>query len=478
MIFLNRWQALSIGVAILLVGCKAGPQNESEVKTLDNFAAGRTVSINRCEGGTDNSALLARWDRRINLSPALKRTLDPAAQDKYRSQVHSYIKTVPLQVQKAFLDFGGEIVLSAEAKKLCSARMADPQGNQYAAEARRQLEGCYLYTQGDQDTELEDQDLFAVFHQINPADVAEGFDENQKIIAHGGVRIFGLMYAQLFSKIAPNKAADGRKYQFDVYDSLKVSSAKRHLANSFLVDVVKGQDFDLKTLEPLLGANSAADLTRVIKSASAEDLKAIDFLGEYSFGDDGALTKGARELALMRFEDFVFGESFDSYHCSKATLATMIRSFPRSKDAYIQAKEAVAQHIDSLGGFGLTKFDESDTDGFNLLGAANTYRQSNSFQASSGNQSFAQLCQGEGCRYCPAQCNCRNCPNGCANCPYCQNRTSKVASSRPTGLGNAAQNTGPTARPAVSPAQRQATAAFLSRFAALFASSWANQHVA
>ena len=59
-----------------LAACdKSQKGDESSAKTLDNFAAGKTVTTNVCKGTLTDAATAARWDARINFEPAKRARL-------------------------------------------------------------------------------------------------------------------------------------------------------------------------------------------------------------------------------------------------------------------------------------------------------------------------------------------------------------------------------------------------------------------
>jgi len=453
----NRLSVLgAAALALSLVACdKTGTKtDESAAKSLDNFAAGKTVTVNQCKGTQTDAAVGARWDARINFEPALKSSLSQAAQDRYKTRVKEYLAAIPLEIQKAYLDFGGQITLTSQAAAVCASGFEDPSKPNYVADARRDLESCYVFARGAGAD--ANKQVMSVFHQVSAADAKDSFDANDKRIAHGGVRVFMGAFAQFFTRMNANdntaEVAEGLKFKFANADSVKISGLKRKAASAFLVDIVKGKKYDLASLETLLGVGSAAALKGEILDANGNlksGLSAVDLLSKATFKRSATDAVSAEQRAAReaQFQDFVAMEGLDSVECSDATQAVLAADFSGAKPHLEALRDALVEHARGMtvvsGGANLTEQAWETQTG--------SPTPSEGMQLTQGFYSGEQMmsrCQGCGCN-CQGQCQCQGCQ--CCNGGCCCNQQPQPPTQQPNRPGLFQNNGQVAAAPAPVP---------------------------
>ena len=321
---------VAIGLAAL-AGCKRDEASSGQ-KTLDNFAAGKTVRVNECKG---TSKVIFPEDRirfsGVEFASSLSKADRDRAEGPYRAAVREYMSSLPEDMQRAFLNFGGSVLISDKAGELCGKPFSDPSSSQYTASARADLESCFIYARGGEGTMDQNQAIFTIVHK-----------PDARAIRHGGVRVFGFLYAQFFPRLAKSpEGSSAAPYTFNndaMQDESGFRPYKRRLATSFLTDVVDKGIYDLANLEPLLGSGAGAVIRRNISAdSSADPLADVSWLrpGETS------LTSAEIDVRRDRFMDFVFAEAFDSMRCSEASVAVMKSEFPKTHREFLAVDQAI-----------------------------------------------------------------------------------------------------------------------------------------
>jgi hypothetical protein len=356
-----------IAGASQVTSCKPANTENSGVKTLDNFAAGTTVSVNSCSGDVSESDGLLKkyWNQRIVINPNEATQLSAKAQEKYKDEVKKYLSAIPADVQKAFFNFGGQILLSSGGRDICSGKFSDSAAGQYLSENRRNIESCMTQASDPE----KGTNMFIIHHYLDLKDENQNQGkENLKRIAHGGVRVFGLIYGQFFSKLIENpndkQRASGVAFAFTNSDRMEWIHLKENLANRFIADMLIKKDprFKLTNLESQqLGQGSAAKIEELFKKDSnANLLSAATFI----FEDNPS--KEQIEARKMQFQDFVLGESFDSANCSNTSRGVFKASFAETQKYYsaniVSAINATAKLVNNKLGpnEGVSLTDEKD----------------------------------------------------------------------------------------------------------------------
>jgi len=334
--FFLRFSILGLCFSFFTYGCK--PTSDStEVKTLDNFAAGATIRVNSCSNAS--GALDSRWKslNRINLGTELKQTLSAEVQKSYINEVEQYLKTIPAEMQDAYLSAGGEILLSSKAVTRCNqGYLSKTEFRNYVAEKRRDLLDSCLITAVDKDKDSLSGFLgvLAIYHQIDVSSIGKeykagaGIDLNQARLRHSGTRVFALAFGQYFTKLVQNTGnySDALPFSVGPSDLPGMEATKEEIAAAFLEDLVahneaKHANYKLSNMEPFLGASGVSSVKNNISSAKTE------------LSPD-AVFKGVDTTSRQRFSDFVFAEAFDSFQCSSKTRSDMEKEFSKSFKQY------------------------------------------------------------------------------------------------------------------------------------------------
>jgi hypothetical protein len=322
---------LVVTLMALLLSCKPA-QDLSKTKTLDNFAAGKTIADNQCKG--TKSVVFPSSRIFVKDKPCTGKN----AQDKLCQSVKSYLTAVPEEVQSAFASLGGSIIVRSDAAKICSQPFSDKKSGQFINNDEAKLiKSCFFY--GNAKNAVKGQE--AVLSIIHDADSKE--------IAFGGVRVFGYLFSQFLSRLDPVAKTNRSTPSFELMgsDTMQFSSLKNKVAHSFVNDVLTKKIYQLETLSPLLGdkENSVKAIAKIKENHSIS--KANIFEG-VSFAKDSDVdvfgvknVDQAREIRRIRFEDYIFAEAFDSFHCSDATRKVMNQQFADTEIVFTPANNAI-----------------------------------------------------------------------------------------------------------------------------------------
>lgn len=321
----------------------------ADLKTLDNFAAGKNVRINECKGTEANLVP----ESRIVLNSKIFQGSDGAAKvAEYKGYVKEYLTSVPKDLQRAFNALDGEILITDKAAELCGKSFSDSNSSQYVAPERRAIESCFIYATNADQT----KSWFTVVHA-----------PDAKAIRHGGIRVFGSIYAQFIPRLAANAdKSSPRKFILQENETLEFSNYKQRISAKFLSDLNSRGVYDLNNLKSLLGDNVKATVSVNLKKG-ADPLEGL----VVKYGSEAPVTDAAK-LAVIRkrFDDFVFAEAFDSFRCSGKTAAVMKDEFPATHAEYVTldrnilaAAKAVADQLEStvVGGSLALSTERGDT---------------------------------------------------------------------------------------------------------------------
>ncbi len=438
-------------LAVATIGCKwSVPTNASEVQTLDNFAAADTVRVNAC---TPDNQLHQDWVAKDRIKFGTDLTLDENTKSQYREIVKQYVAAVPVEIQAAFLNFGGQILLTGRAKTDCTPEMKSPDSPQYVAEKRQAMEACMKFASEN------GQSVLAIYQHLDPT---KSIEENKKTLQHSGVRVVGLTFGQFFTKLAPNIDPSGLParipFRFTGTDTTAMSSVKLRLANAFFQDMALSKVYKLENLAPLIGASSSDIIRQYFLDAQGNlkasavaqlnsDSEALMRQITFRSAAETNITPQQRMVRQQRLEDFLFGEAFDSYHCSSNTLAVMRQEFPASESMFGQINASIIQvatHIATatapIAAQDAQRTAAANGNGINpelnynsqplqtqqgpnmtmllvseLLNSARPLFEQTSPSNDPGGCPNCAQCTGAGCTQC-SSCVSGNCACGCANC--------------------------------------------------------------
>lgn len=355
-------------------------KKSSNTQSLDNFAAGARKTINDCKGNVES---VSAWDGKIVIGTDIRAALSPEKQSLYISRVKQYLSSVPSEMQKNFLNFGGHILLTSEAKKECNATYSKAKDSdyytKYESEGKNLADSCFVYAKGQEGTPDAGKDVAVIMHQINLDEVGvhslagnSAYDRNEERIMHAGVRSFGMMYAQYFAKLEVVDFKKGLRphsgnFLLGNVDNSAMANLKEQLANRFIIDIAlsekaaSGEKYSLDTLEPLLGVGSAELIRNSLfrnGSLKLEDLNKmskdeIDGLrplnaATFIYQNEGSSAQAEKNTRMNRFKDYVMGEGFDSLNCSDKSREILTAEFPKTKDLLGIANQAMIDFAKQL----------------------------------------------------------------------------------------------------------------------------------
>jgi hypothetical protein len=264
-----------IGLIAIPVACKP-KATDSGVKTLDNFAAGKRVTVNDCAG---DPAMANHKGLQVALSALEKRiqfeTKKPTA--PMMDAIKRGFSAIPPDFQATFLELGGSIIVSPQSNGLCTMRerlatVEDPEKFSIAEikamkEGFDQVSSCYIFMPPSafKKKYKRDGQMLTI---ILPDDVTE--------IQHSFVRSFGYLVSQLYSRLVFVKGSE--KVTWLSMENASFRKKKDNIASAFLKDVAATSNKD-------------------------------NFKDYFAGGKASAEDK--RNLA-----DFIYAEAFDSYFCN------------------------------------------------------------------------------------------------------------------------------------------------------------------
>lgn len=303
------------------LGCQpASTEKEgAKVAALEDLAGNTSVDGDNACTGTNTVKI---HDANIAIEG-----VDVAGKAAALTAVHSYLTAIPIDVQDAFVKLNGRILITDKAPTLCASGSDNPQTPGYVGGARH-IQGCFIFKKS-----AAGKDVFTIVHSPDPAG-----------IAHSGVRIFGFLWAQFYTRLTAGAGSSG-KYSLKNQEAPSAARAKFHLANRFLRDVASSTKFGLTSLEPLLGSGAAAIITGNVigKVETADAFDGVTF----AYADDptawtNAQKDSARSLRRQRFVDYVYADAFDSLHCNAATQKTIREDFEKTYAAFLPIDATIA----------------------------------------------------------------------------------------------------------------------------------------
>ncbi len=290
---LKRSHILASLLLVVSTGCKppkpkTAAGESASLKTLDNFAAQKTVRQNRCEARPGDATRTQPAAARIVVDPELS-TRFPDALPALRTTLGA----VPDEVQAYFVEqFRGEIHLTEDANTVCTESFSDADSPLYVPETQRKaVAGCFRETEAATETTRPKLVVYLA--------------PNAEAIRHNLVRVFGWMFTKIYAKRMP----DGREA---VSENEAFRKFMTGLTGNFLRDGLGYGIFSLKALEPILGPGMEA----VVRSNQQKGLG--DLLTNVVFRYDGEASNPPAEqrtLRLNRLYHWLFSEAYDSYYC-------------------------------------------------------------------------------------------------------------------------------------------------------------------
>ena len=258
-IFISKNLLMVVATAVgFSSACK--PNQKSRVKSLENFAAGRDLRINQCNGDL-TPALMRQLDKDI---PVI---IDGANLDRnaLKLEVLAALSAVPEHTRTLFRAAGGKILLTKSTNAICakSGRLPGETGS---------FRSCTVSISNPASSNIKDQ-IFEGTTIVIYADAVS--------IRHALVRSFGFFLPDALANVP-------------AFGALVTQIGK-----AFLTDMARSKIFSLTRFEVLFGKDSAAIIKRNI------DLNRPNIFQGLSVSKEN----------LQAFQRHVMGEAFDSYFC-------------------------------------------------------------------------------------------------------------------------------------------------------------------
>ncbi len=336
-----------------IFGCKppAGAQ-KSEVKTLDNFAAGTKVRTNSCSASPEvkqspefSEPMFSATDDRIKIDPSIEGS---ETRDKLKAEVREALTAISPEMQVAYMSLGGFIDVTPKTKDRCARKFREDDKQKSTEQEIQYITACFQFLRLDKLTDAELADLKLTRKDTVNEDGSPKGGSIMRInvvpdaieIRHAMVRSFGFLFAQLFARM--NEAPEAEKAKGHVLtlgddENFKIANLKIQVAQNFLVDMIESKIFDLKTMETWLGAGAADQIRKNyeklkkrgdVSKAIAENFEGVppgdpkfrdeDLLAGVSYMQKGETQPPTLEQKIVRrvrFNDYVFAEFFDSMKC-------------------------------------------------------------------------------------------------------------------------------------------------------------------
>jgi hypothetical protein len=253
--------------AFQFAGCKPQPPN-SEVQSLENFAAGELIKRNSC----DSSPEAVKSDAVVKL---MKRSFVEGPKT-LRDQVEKAVAAVPRDYLELFESLGGRVRVTSQVGIYCDPILNEITGFRQGFVS----EACYQLD--------PEPDSFAQIVVLNTPEA----------VGHHIVREFGFVFSQILAK--SNIVVQGNKLKIQSSSGVRsdLVEIRGQLMESFLKDVVYSPHFNLETVRPFIGDHSSKIVGNV--KANRAPLTGVEI----------------SSVNLERLTDFVFAESFDSYFCN------------------------------------------------------------------------------------------------------------------------------------------------------------------
>ena len=192
-------------------GCK--PQSQSELQSLDNYAAGKTINTNFCSASA--SELKPQKDRLLLSDRILfdaETAKDSAKMKDLRAQVVAALSAVPTNVQKMYLAMDGYVYVHAKTEELCGAKKSDNLDDH----------ACFRFGRDPDGKRERVLDIY-----VQPT---------REAIRHNVVRQFGYVYTQFLARMTYKGVKnDIPRYEFQD-EPQKLFNQKLAVASAFVAD--------------------------------------------------------------------------------------------------------------------------------------------------------------------------------------------------------------------------------------------------
>jgi hypothetical protein len=248
--------------------------DEQKLSSLDNFAAGKTVTVNQCSGDSGLDYIGQEVSALIDGLQLIEAPSD------FRDELAKALTSVPSNLLNVFFSTGNRIIVSklafdgkpqdnlSDCKLARASGLLLDQANQI--EESPELASCVVLERGK-----DNQMRLGVYIQ-----------ENVKAIRHNLVRRISQSISMHLAKLTTNA-----KGELEIGDEIDEGFAQ------WQAEMVQAIDSDVKKLAS-------------VQTQNYRELQS--------------------NLSAARFSHFAFAESMDSYYCSKQSREKMKKTFPMS----------------------------------------------------------------------------------------------------------------------------------------------------
>lgn len=313
-----------IVVALTCLACK--PSETGKVKTLDAVASGGITELYQCSG--TNAARISA-DRIVFDTNTAMSAQGDSEKTVLRNAVMDYFTAIQPAMQDMFLNLGGTVLITDDAHIGDYCRAGQTQSSK-GTTTDDSLHGCFVFVD---DPSGQKPSIFTIVHT--------GSAEK---IRYYGPQIFGYLYAQFYSRLAP-PTREGANFSIQPTETMQFISYKEAIADAFLKDMLASSKFNLDNLSPVLGLNASKELRGYAGNSGL-----LDALSLRKAGDASDVAGQEKERRRAQIRDFFFAHAFQSMNCNAQALAVTRREFPKSFQAYNQINVALLQISSQLSG--------------------------------------------------------------------------------------------------------------------------------
>jgi hypothetical protein len=304
-------------------GCKQ--VDRSGVKTLDAVASGGITELYQCKGShpvkLPESAVVFDRTAAVGKSGGDHRNL--------RSAVFDYFSALDPAMQQLFLDLGGQVMITDESRiaEYCNvSRSKGPEGQRTGDSTH----GCYLFVD---DPTGKKETVFTIVQSASAQN-----------IRYFGPQIFGYLYAQFYSRLAP-PTRQGAAFSISANEGMQFVTFKERLAEAFLGDILSSSKYGFNALTVILGESAEAELRATAKGSSL--VSALSFRRS---GESAKPDSATRERRRSQVLDYLFAHAYQSMNCSAKALAVTKSDFPKSFAAFEEINAGLLELSRQLAG--------------------------------------------------------------------------------------------------------------------------------
>lgn len=318
-----------------LSACKSA--STSDIKTLDAIASGGITKLYQCRGKNEVRIKSDKiiFDRQAGIAGSSE-----SEKEILREAVTDYFSAIDPAMQELFLKLGGSILITDQDHigDYCrTARSQSAEGNK----AEDLLHACFTFIDDPSGARAS---IFTIVHTASA-----------EKIRYFGPQIFGYLYAQFYSRLAPAKMV-GASFSVNSTEAVQFITYKENIADAFLKDMLATSKYNIENLSPILGSNSTSELRAFTGQAGF-----LDALSLRKSSDTAELGSAEKERRRAQIRDFFFANAYQSMNCNAEALDVTRKNFPHSAAAYIEINDALLRLSSELTGIHSSQSSNSET---------------------------------------------------------------------------------------------------------------------